>query len=132
MPEELQRLPSVPFAVYGSEGHMPDPPPGGSALYEHLGARSGATMAGGLVTFNDIDTGEFKVWYDEILFLHRAQGEFELEFEGKAHPMKEGDVAWVRAGTKVVYRARGGAATLFFAVSPADWAHRRPTQSTGA
>lgn len=117
---------SIPFATFSSQGLVPTPKPGASGLHEHTGVRTGTTIAGGLVTFNDMDSGEFTVWYDEILFLHSAEGEFEMDYDGKTHPMKVGDLAWVRAGSTVVYRARGGPATLFYAVNPADWTLRRP------
>jgi ethanolamine utilization protein EutQ (cupin superfamily) len=126
MADQSQHAFSIPFGVFSSQGRIPSPEAGKTALHEHTGVRAGTTIAAGLVTFNDMDSGNFKVWYDEILFLHSAEGEFELDYDGKTYPMKAGDVAWVRAGSTVVYRARGGAATLFYAVNPSDWTLRRP------
>lgn len=111
-------------AVYSSEGLTPTPSPGQSGLHQHLGHETGATMAGGLVTFRDI-TFPWTVWYDEILMLHRLDGEFELEFGGRVHAMQPGDVAWAPAGTCVTYRARGEA-VLFYAAAPSNWQDLRP------
>jgi uncharacterized cupin superfamily protein len=132
MSDHAQNPRSIPFAVYSSQGLIPSPKAGKSALHEHTGAGTGTTIAAGVVTFNEMDSGKFRVWYDEILFLHSAEGEFELDYDGKTHPMKVGDVAWVRAGSTVVYRARGGSATLFYAVNPSDWLLRRPAPRVAA
>ncbi len=128
MTDQSQNAASIPFAMFSSQGLIPNPEPGKSALHEHTGMKTGTTIAAGFVTFNDMDSGKFRVWYDEILFLHSAEGEFEMDYDGKTHPMKVGDAVWVRAGSTVVYRARGGAATLFYAVNPSDWLQRRPAR----
>lgn len=114
---------SEPFAVYNTGGVFPAAGPRNMAIAEHIGAKTGATLAAGQVTFTDIDTGPFKLWYDEVLFLHATTGSFELEYDGKVHPLAVGDAAWIRAGSTVVYRSTGSS-MLFYAVTPADWTHR--------
>jgi ethanolamine utilization protein EutQ (cupin superfamily) len=125
MSEDAATKVTVPFAFY--EGRIPTPAPGKSEILEHTSERTGATMSTGLVTFSDLETAPWTVWYDEVLGLHSLDGEFEMECDGKRYPMKVGDFVWVRSGTTVIYRARGSA-TLFYAVTPADWVARgRPS-----
>lgn len=125
----MTNAPSPPFEVYGADGLFPSVKAGGMELSEHIGARTGATIAAGQVTFNDIDTGPFTLWYDEVLFLHATTGSFELEYDGAIRPLVVGDMAWIRSGTTVTYRSVG-VSNLFYSVTPADWTHRGTLPTT--
>jgi len=112
---------TTPFAFY--KGRIPAPPAGKTEVLEHTSGKTGATIASGIATYRDVETAPWTVWYDEVIALHATDGEFEIDYDGKAYAMEVGDFIWIRAGTTVVYRSRGSS-TLFYSVLPADWQAR--------
>lgn len=102
--------------------------PRGASANELFNDVSGASISGGVVYFRDAEI-PFTLWYDEILFCHSSEGSFEVVEGGQTHRLEPGDTIWLPAGAEVIYRSEG-LATVFFAISPADWASNPP--KTGA
>lgn len=129
MPDTPVSQVSNPFEVYASAKVIPAPPAGQLVMKEITNTTTGATISGGFLVIRDTVSPPFTPWYDAVLLLHACEGEIELEYDGTAKPMSVGDVAWVRSGSTVVFRVRGGTATLFYSVTPADWRWRSPDPS---
>jgi ethanolamine utilization protein EutQ len=98
--------------------------PRGSSTNELMNDETGARIASGVVYFKDSEI-PFTLWYDEVLICHAIEESFEIVVEGVSYPMMPGDMMWLPAGTSLIYRSKG-TATAFYAVTPADWAKRRP------
>jgi ethanolamine utilization protein EutQ (cupin superfamily) len=121
MSDGATRNGTTPFAFY--EGRIPAPPAGKIEILEHVSEKTGASLAGGIATYNDFESAPWTVWYDEVVALHATDGAFEIVYDGTTHRMAVGDFIWIRANTTVVYRSRGKS-TLFYAAVPADWQAR--------
>ena len=98
--------------------------PRGSSTHEHVGARNGTSIAGGVVFFNDAEI-PFTLWYDELLICHAVEESFHIVVDNQPRQLAPGDMIWLPAGTSLIYRSKG-TATAFWAVTPPDWADRRP------
>lgn len=98
--------------------------PRGSSTNELMNDETGARIASGVVYFKDCDI-PFTLWYDEVLICHAVEDSFEIQVGDVVHPMVAGDMIWLPAGTALHYRSKG-TSTVFYAVTPSDWAKRRP------
>ncbi|MGX7874654.1 hypothetical protein ACVDG5_019475 [Mesorhizobium sp. ORM6] len=98
--------------------------PRGASTNELMNADTGARIASGIVYFRDCEI-PFTLWYDEVMICHAVEEGFEIAVGDATYPMKPGDMMWIPAGTSLVWRSKG-TSTAFFAVTPADWAKRKP------
>ena len=96
----------------------------GSSVHELVNSEDGASLAAGLVYFKDAHI-DFTLWYDEALFCVSREESFSVLVEGEEHFLDPGDMLWLPSGSSLVYRSRGTAAAIW-AVTPPDWAKRRP------
>jgi ethanolamine utilization protein EutQ (cupin superfamily) len=113
------------YRVFKFADIKPNWTPRGSSTHEQVCARNGAKLAGGVVFFKDAEI-PFTIWYDELLICHAVEESFHIVVDNRAHEMTPGDMIWLPARTALIYRSKG-TATAFFAVTPADWADKRPT-----
>lgn len=98
--------------------------PRGASTNELMSDETGARIASGIVYFRDCEI-PFTLWYDEVMICHAVEVEFEIKVGDAIYPMKPGDMMWIPAGTSLTWRSEG-TSTAFFAVTPADWAKRKP------
>lgn len=129
MTDARAREVSNPFEIYETGHLVPNPSAGDRATNEVTNTTTGATIASGFYVLRDIVSPPFTPWYDTILFLHACEGELDIEYGGSVRRIAVGGVAWIRAGSTVVFHAQGGASTLLYAVTPADWRFRAPDSS---
>ncbi|MDQ7249774.1 hypothetical protein [Dongia sedimenti] len=113
------------YHVFKFSDIKPNYTPRGSSTHEQVHSRNGASIAGGVVFFKDAEI-PFTLWYDELMICFSIEESFAIVVDGQAHALTPGDMIWLPAGTSLIYRSKG-TATAFFAVTPADWADRRPT-----
>lgn len=114
-----------PVAHYKYAELKPAPfSPGGASTNVLMDDETGARIASGIVHFKDCEI-PFTLWYDEVMICHAVEDAFEIEVDGVVHSLQPGDMMWLPAGTPLIYRSRG-LSTGFFAVTPADWAKRKP------
>jgi len=99
--------------------------PRGTSTHVFVDDKDNASMAAGVVYFKDSDV-DFKLWYDEVMFCLSVEESFSIVVDGVENFMSPGDMMWLPAGTSLIWRSKGTAAAIF-AVTPADWAARRPT-----
>jgi ethanolamine utilization protein EutQ (cupin superfamily) len=99
--------------------------PRGSSTHVFVDDKDKASMAAGVVYFKDSNI-DFKLWYDEVMFCLSVEEKFEIVVDGVENDMKPGDMMWLPAGTSLIWRSKGTSAAIF-AVTPPDWAARRPT-----
>lgn len=117
--------PQEKIAFYKIADLVPVPfSPRGSSTNELMNADTGARIASGIVYFKDCEI-PFTLWYDEVMICHAVEEEFEIIVDGTSYPMEPGDMMWIPAGTTLAWRSKG-TSTAFFAVTPADWAKRKP------
>jgi ethanolamine utilization protein EutQ len=117
--------PSGSVAHYKLSDLKPAPfSPRGASTNELMNDDTGARIASGIVYFKDCEI-PFTLWYDEVMICHAVEVEFEIIVGDATYPMKPGDMMWLPAGTSLVWRSQG-TSTAFFAVTPADWAKRKP------
>lgn len=98
--------------------------PRGSSTNELMNADTGARIASGIVYFKDCDIS-FTLWYDEVMICHAVEEKFEITVGDVDYQMEPGDMMWLPAGTSLAWRSKG-TSTAFFAVTPSDWAKRKP------
>lgn len=97
----------------------------GIASLEQFGVATGATLASGVVFFEDTET-PWTQWYDEVLICFSVNGTYEIEIEGVVQRLSPGDMIWLPAGTSLIHRVVGEA-VAFYAVTPADYAAHAPS-----
>jgi ethanolamine utilization protein EutQ (cupin superfamily) len=112
------------YHVFRFSDIKPSFTPRGSSTHEQVGARNGTSIAGGVVFFKDAEI-PFTLWYDELLICHAVEESFHIVVDNQPRQLAPGDMIWLPAGTSLIYRSKG-TATAFWAVTPPDWADRRP------
>jgi ethanolamine utilization protein EutQ len=86
-----------------------------SSISRHMGAG---------VEYLENVTIDWTVTYDEILFV--IEGPLTVEFEGRQHVCRAGDMVWLPEGTHLKYIATTRAG-YFYVLYPVDWAARQGT-----
>lgn len=125
MNERATNPPSERVAHYKLSDLKPAPfSPRGASTNELMNDETGARIASGIVYFRDCEI-PFTLWYDEVMICHAVEQTFEIIVDDVPYLMTPGDMMWIPAGTSLVWRSKG-TSTAFFAVTPADWAKRKP------